>query len=168
MYLYVFLLSLQKKTIMKTFFLFLLTTISFTFFGQVSVSELEKAVYEKVKTHKKKLSNYKELSLDTTMSNSCRKHSKFMCVNDDLIHITSFDGVKGKSEIIQYNVYNGSDVNELAQEILINFLNSPLHKKNIEDSSILIGVGIYIKKTKTVFDTETFVSQEVWVTIRFY
>ena len=153
---------------MKTFFLFLITTISFTCFGQVSVLELEKVVYEKVKTHKKKLSNYKELSLDTTMSNSCRKHSKYMCVNDNLVHITSFDGVKGKSEIIQYNVYNGSDVNQLAQEILINFLNSPLHKKNIEDSSILIGVGIYIKTTKTVFDTETFVSQEVWVTIRFY
>lgn len=153
---------------MKTFFLFLLTTFSFSVFSQVSVTDLEKVVYEKVKTYKKKMSNYKELSLDTTMSNSCRKHSKYMCINDNLVHITSFDGVKGKSEIIQYNVYNGSDVNELAQEILTNFLNSPPHKKNIDDSSTMIGVGIYIKTTKTVFDTETFVSQEVWVTIRFY
>ena len=132
------------------------------------MTDLEKIVYDKVKTYKKKMSNYKELSLDTTMSNSCRKHSKYMCINDNLVHITSFDGVKGKSEIIQYNVYNGSDVNELAQEILTNFLNSPPHKKNIDDSSNMIGVGIYIKTTKTVFDTETFVSQEVWVTIRFY
>lgn len=153
---------------MKTFFLFLLTTFSFSVFSQVSVTDLEKVVYEKVKTYKKKMSNYKELSLDTTMSNSCRKHSKYMCINDNLVHITSFDGVKGKSEIIQYNVYNGSDVNELAQEILTNFLNSPPHKENIDDSSTMIGVGIYIKTTKTVFDTETFVSQEVWVTIRFY
>lgn len=153
---------------MKTFFLFLLTTFSFSVFSQVSVTDLEKIVYDKVKTYKKKISNYKELSLDTTMSNSCRKHSKYMCINDNLVHITSFDGVKGKSEIIQYNVYNGSDVNELAQEILTNFLNSPPHKKNIDDSSTMIGVGIYIKTTKTVFDTETFVSQEVWVTIRFY
>jgi len=153
---------------MKTFFLFLLTTFSFSVFSQVSVTDLEKIVYDKVKTYKKKMSNYKELSLDTTMSNSCRKHSKYMCINDNLVHITSFDGVKGKSEIIQYNVYNGSDVNELAQEILTNFLNSPPHKKNIDDSSNMIGVGIYIKTTKTVFDTETFVSQEVWVTIRFY
>lgn len=153
---------------MKTFFLFLLTTFSFSVFSQVSVTDLEKVVYEKVKTYKKKMSNYKELSLDTTMSNSCRKHSKYMCINDVLVHITSFEGIKGKSEIIQYNVYNGSDVNELAQEILTNFLNSPPHKKNIDDSSTMIGVGIYIKTTKTVFDTETFVSQEVWVTIRFY
>lgn len=153
---------------MKTFFLFLLTTFSFSVFSQVSVTDLEKIVYEKVKTYKKKMSNYKELSLDTTMSNSCRKHSKYMCINDNLVHITSFEGVKGKSEIIQYNVYNGSDVNELAQEILTNFLNSPPHKKNIDDPSTMIGVGIYIKTTKTVFDTETFVSQEVWVTIRFY
>lgn len=153
---------------MKTFFLFLLTTFSFSVFSQVSVTDLEKAVYEKVKTYKKKMSNYKELSLDTTMSNSCRKHSKYMCINDNLVHITSFDGIKGKSEIIQYNVYNGSDVNELAQEILTNFLNSPPHKKNIDDPSTMVGVGIYIKTTKTVFDTETFVSQEVWVTIRFY
>jgi len=56
----------------------------------------------------------------------------------------------------------------LAQEILTNFLNSTSHKKNIEDSSTLMGVGIYIKTTKSVFETETFVSQEVWVTIRFY
>lgn len=153
---------------MKTFFLFLLTTFSFSVFSQVSVTDLEKIVYEKVKTYKKKMSNYKELSLDTTMSNSCRKHSKYMCINDNLVHITSFDGIKGKSEIIQYNVYNGSDVNELAQEILTNFLNSPPHKKNIDDPSTMIGVGIYIKTTKTVFETETFVSQEVWVTIRFY
>lgn len=153
---------------MKTFFLFLLTTFSFSVFSQVSVTDLEKVVYEKVKTYKKKMSNYKELSLDTTMSNSCRKHSKYMCINDVLVHITSFEGIKGKSEIIQYNVYNGSDVNELAQEILTNFLNSPPHKKNIDDSSTMIGVGIYIKTTKTVFETETFVSQEVWVTIRFY
>ena len=153
---------------MKTFFLFLLTTFSFSVFSQVSVTDLEKVVYEKVKTYKKKMSNYKELSLDTTMSNSCRKHSKYMCINDVLVHITSFEGIKGKSEIIQYNVYNGSDVNELAQEILTNFLNSPPHKENIDDSSTMIGVGIYIKTTKTVFDTETFVSQEVWVTIRFY
>ena len=153
---------------MKTFFLFLLTTFSFSVFSQVSVTDLEKVVYEKVKTYKKKMSNYKELSLDTTMSNSCRKHSKYMCINDVLVQITSFEGIKGKSEIIQYNVYNGSDVNELAQEILTNFLNSPPHKENIDDSSTMIGVGIYIKTTKTVFDTETFVSQEVWVTIRFY
>lgn len=153
---------------MKTLFLIILSTISLSIFSQVSVSDLEKAVFEKVKSHKKKLSNYKEFSLDTTMSNSCRKHSKFMYNNDDLVHITSFEGIKGKSEIIQYNVYNGSDVNELAQEILTNFLNSPSHKKNIEDSSTMMGVGIYIKTTKSVFETETFVSQEVWVTIRFY
>ena len=59
--------------------------------------------------------------------------------NDDLVHITSFDGIKGKSEIIQYNVYNGSDVNELAQEILTNFLNSPSHKKNIPQEASFFG-----------------------------
>lgn len=153
---------------MKTFFLFLTILFSFSFFSQVSVSELEKTVFEKVKSHKKKFSNYKELSLDTTMSNSCRKHSKYMYDNDDLVHITSFDGVKGKSEIIQYKVYSGTDVNELAQKILTNFLNSPSHKKNIEDHSTLIGVGIYIKTTKSVFETETIITQDVWITIRFY
>jgi uncharacterized protein YkwD len=153
---------------MKTLFLILLSVLSFTVFGQVSVSDLEKSVYEKVKTYKKKLPNYKELSLDTAMSNSCRKHSRYMFDNDDLVHIKNFDGVKGKSEIIQYKVYNGSDVNDLAQKILTNFLNSPPHKQNIHDTSSLIGVGIYIKTIKTEFETETFVSQEIWVTIRFY
>lgn len=152
---------------MKLKLLFLFFIITFFSYSQISQYELESKIYEKVKTHKKKLSNYKELFLDTTMSNSCGKHSKYMCVNDNLVHIQSFDGVKGKSEIIQYKAYNGSDVNDLAQKILTNFLNSPPHKKNIEETSTLIGVGIYIKTTKTVFGEETFITQEVWVTIRF-
>jgi uncharacterized protein YkwD len=153
---------------MKTFLILITFTFSFLFFGQVSTSDLETMVYEKIKTYKKKLSNYKELSLDTSISNSCRKHSKYMFDNDDLVHVKNFEGIKGKSEIIQYKVYNGSDVNDLAQKILTNFLNSPPHKQNIHDTSSLIGVGIYIKTIKTEFETETFVSQEIWVTIRFY
>jgi uncharacterized protein YkwD len=152
---------------MKLQLSFLFLILTFISYSQISQSELESKIYEKVKTHKKKLSNYKELSLDTTMSNSCRKHSKYMCVNNNLIHVTSFDGVKGKSEIIQVATCYDSDVDKLATKILNNFLNSPPHKKNIEESSTLIGVGVHIKTIKTVFDDEVIISQEVWVTIRF-
>jgi hypothetical protein len=90
-----------------------------------------------------------------------------MCVNNDLIHVTSFDGIKGKSEIIQVATCYDSDVDKLTTKILNNFLNSPSHKENIEESSTLIGVGIHIKTIKTVFGDEVIISQEVWVTIRF-
>jgi hypothetical protein len=60
----------MKKTIA---FLFLLVTINS--FAQ-STEELEKKVYEKIKSYKKKFKNYQNLILDASMSSSCREHSK--------------------------------------------------------------------------------------------
>jgi len=151
------------KTIITTIFLF----ISFVSFSQTNI-ELENKVYEKIKQHKKKLINYKELIVDSSMSISCRQHSVKMCSEDNLEHIKSFNGIKGKSEIIQFVVHSNNDFDKLSQKILTNFLNSPSHKKSIEETSTLIGVGIYIKKTETIIDLETFISYEVWVTIRFF
>jgi uncharacterized protein YkwD len=152
------------KTIITTLFIL----FSFVSFSQLTNLDLENKVYEKIKLHKKNLSNYKELIVDSSMSISCRQHSVKMCSEDNLEHIKSFNGIKGKSEIIQFTVHSSSDFDKLAQKILTNFLNSPSHKKNIEEASTLIGVGIYIKKTETVIDLETFISYEVWTTIRFF
>jgi uncharacterized protein YkwD len=152
---------------MKTITTILFILVSFLSNSQNNV-ELENKVYDKIKSYKKKLSNYKELTVDTEMSTSCRQHSLKMCSEDELEHIKTFNGIKGKSEIIQYVVHSNNDFDKLAQKILTNFLNSPSHKKKIEETSTLIGIGIHIKKIETVIDSETFTSYEVWVTIRFY
>ena len=151
------------KTIITTLFIL----FSFVSLTQTNI-ELENKVYEKIKSYKKKLGNYKELTVDTTMSRFCRQHSIKMYSEDNLEHIKSFNCVKGKSEIIQYVVHSNNDFDKLAQKILTNFLNSPSHKKSIDETSTLIGVGIYIKKIETVIDFDTFISYEVWVTIRFF
>lgn len=102
------------------------------------------------------------------MSKSCEEHSVLMGTTEDLKHVSDFTKIIGKSEIIQYVVHSNNDFNKLSQKILINFLNSPSHKKNIEETSTLMGVGVYMKKIETVIDSETFTSYEVWVTIRFF
>ena len=108
------------------------------------------------------------------MSNSSRSHSVYMASIDDLQHIETFDGVKGKSEIIQYaSCYgDGCDTDKMTERILNNFLKSPPHKANIDATSTEIGIGVYIQTEKNIiespFSTETYITQTFWITIRFY
>lgn len=152
----------MKKTLI---FLSLLITISS--FAQ-NTDELEKKVYEKIKAYKKKFKNYQNLVLESSMSSSCREHSEKMCLEDNLEHIASFDGVEGNSEIIQYASSFNIDLEKLSLRILTNFLNSPPHKSIIENTSSHIGVGIHIKSIKEGTDEDAETSYEIWTTIRFY
>lgn len=149
----------------SVFILFLV--FSFVSFAQ-NTDELEKKVYEKIKAYKKKFKNYQNLVLESSMSSSCREHSEKMCLEDNLEHISSFDGVEGNSEIIQYVSSFNIDLEKLSQRILTNFLNSPPHKSIIENPSTHIGVGIHIKSIKEGTDEDAQISYEIWTTIRFY
>jgi uncharacterized protein YkwD len=79
-----------------------------------------------------------------------------MGTTGDLKHISDFTKVIGKTEIIQQN-HNFMRTNkEIAKSVLEVFLNSPSHKKMLEENSKQMGVGIYV-------DSEGL----VWVTVRF-
>ena len=159
---------------MKHFLLLIVSFFFITTFAQIESSQLETAVFNKIVNYKKKLNSWTTLSIDTSMTNSCRNHSIYMSSIDDLQHIESFQGIKGKSEIIQYTTCYGEncDIDKMATRILNNFLKSPPHKENIDDKSSEIGIGIYIKTEKNViespFSTETYITQTFWITIRFY
>jgi hypothetical protein len=91
-----------------------------------------------------------------------------MCLEDNLEHISSFDGIKGNSEIIQFASSYDMNLEKLSQKILTNYLNSPPHKSIIEDPSTNIGVGIYIKSINESSEEDSQNLNEIWVTIRFY
>jgi len=159
---------------MKHFLLLIVSFFCVSTFSQIETQQLETAVFNKIVNYKKKLNSWTTLSIDTSMTNSCRNHSIYMSSIDDLQHIGSFQGIKGKSEIIQYTTCYGEncDIDKMATRILNNFLKSPPHKENIDDKSSEIGIGIYIKTEKNViespFSTETYITQYFWITIRFY
>ena len=168
--------TMKNKSIftMKKILVFLTLTLVSLLHAQIEANQLESKIFNKVVSYKKKLTNWKPFVVDTSMSNSCRSHSVYMASIDDLQHIETFDGVKGKSEIIQYaSCYGeGCDSDKMAERILNNFLKSPPHKANIDATSTEIGIGVYVQTQKNIiespFSTETYITQTFWITIRFY
>lgn len=151
---------------MKTTLSVLFLLFSFIVTSQ-SLITIENEIFNTINNYKIKF-NKNCVVINHDMSKSCEEHSVLMGTTEDLKHVSDFTKIIGKSEIIQYVVHSNNDFNKLSQKILINFLNSPSHKKNIEETSTLMGVGVYMKKIETVIDSETFTSYEVWVTIRFF
>lgn len=139
---------------MKTTLSILFLLISFISSSQI-MSPLESEILNVLKNYKIKF-NKNSVVINKEMSESCRQHSIFMGSTGNLNHVSDFTKVIGKSEIIQQNHNFMRTDKEIAQSVLDVFLNSPSHKKLLEENSKQIGVGVYV-------DSEGL----VWVTVRF-
>jgi len=142
---------------MKT--IFTLLTLIFSFYAYNQSSDLEKKVYEKLNNYKLKF-NGDSTDFSENISTECRNHSQLMLKKKELFHATTnFIGeiVQQTSKFYCTDTAYLCNVDELAQKILTNFLNSPPHKENLENDYKTIGVGILEDERG-----------KIWVTIRFW
>ena len=114
---------------------------------------LEKAIFDRINTHRTKLGKAKYV-YDNTIVTSCRKHSRYMGKTDNLVHVKVLNNAS--AEIIQMTYVTEMTNAEVASEVLKNFLNSPSHKKLVESNYTKCSVGVFIGN-----------DESLWVTIRF-
>lgn len=116
---------------------------------------LENEIFKKINTHQNK-KGLKFLSYNKEQVKSCREHSKYMSINNLLVHVKDINKVNASAEIIQQTYSNEQTNSEIAKSVLQSFLNSPSHKKIIETQYTKISVGIFKN------------GEEIWITIRFF
>ncbi|MBM3186153.1 MAG: hypothetical protein FJZ67_07620 [Bacteroidetes bacterium] len=145
---------------MKNLFL-TLRFIGFVFFLLITTnltaqdhSNLEKEIFKQINKYRTKIGQAK-FTYNPSLVISCRNHSKSMGVNSKLEHVKNFGEVGANAEIIQLNYTDGRSLVEVSTDVLEIFLDSPPHKKIIEDGYKQISIGVYVSE-----------DEDLWVTIR--
>ncbi|MFM7474008.1 MAG: CAP domain-containing protein [Crocinitomicaceae bacterium] len=117
-------------------------------------SNLEKEIFNKINNYRVKIGKSKFIYNDS-MVKSCRSHSNSMGINYKLEHVKNLSEVGANAEIIQLNYTDGRTLVEISSDVLEIFLDSPPHKKIIEDGYKQISIGVYVSE-----------DEDLWVTIR--
>jgi uncharacterized protein YkwD len=134
-----------------------LATIFLSFYSfSIDTLKVEKEIYNKINSYRAKIGKSK-LTYAPQNVQSCRKHSLYMGVNWDLIHVSSLQEVNARAEIIQLNTTMNINEIEAGQSVLDIFVKSLPHKKIIESDYKEISVGVFITS-----------DDDLWVTVRFY
>jgi uncharacterized protein YkwD len=140
----------------KTCFICLATLFLSFYSFSIDTLKVEKEIYNKINSYRAKIGKSK-LAYAPQNVQSCRKHSLYMGVNWDLIHVSSLQEVNARAEIIQLNTTMNINEIEAGQSVLDIFVKSLPHKKIIESDYNEISVGVFITS-----------DDDLWVTVRFY
>jgi uncharacterized protein YkwD len=128
------------------------------------LASMEQDVHAKINAHRSLL-GLPALTLDETISAQARKHSQDMADQSVLSH----DGFDDRAAVIEKTI----PLDSIAENVAVNvgvtdpattavngWLNSPGHKKNIEDGYDLTGIGIVRNSKGEFYFTQIFLKKK--------
>jgi uncharacterized protein YkwD len=157
---------------MKSFFIKLALTIFLLVIFSISCEDnpvsnnknnlsnnIEQEVHNLINQHRTSI-GLAELEWNETIAEQCRNHSIDMSNAHTINHDGFTERVNSIGETIPWN-WAGENVayNYSAEGAVAAWLNSPVHKSNIESSSNLTGVGVALDEDSVMYFTQIFIRE---------